>query len=535
MPLRSTVKLIIRRLPAESKDTPARLFVSTEKTPRSTGPLGRLNNSHVAGRRIERRAISMVIRRATISAMNREECDSMNITLSSQTTRSLSSSSQPPMTRRNETKGYPRLDLRSRPKPAPALLAEAAVILDPEPGDTFKMKTTGQPYSIPEPEKWAGLAKRKQQKPIEKSRPEAARKATWYADCATRPVLLTFDANGTLFEPKESIALQYCEVARQFGLELAESDVQRTFILAYGKMMQEHPNYGLAAGMTPREWWGVVIHNTITPLLPEDTNIPLGIIPTLYRRFATSEGYKLCPGVRDFLNLLGTAFQAGVWAPRRTMLGIVSNSDPRVRSILESFNIQIRPSLYPPRFTPHSRHQSYDFGPAHFAFATLSSEVGNAKPSPAIYVDASVDAQIALDSLHAAASLTRSGNEVLRDIHSEFYHMHVGDSLDKDVIPALENGWDAILLDRQFEQLVGSMTIKGGREVTVIKHLRFLRYLLTKERIESLGRQHIRRPDTSQRQLKRKRPTRIRYEGVLGRRLVDHPASTVELPLKTYV
>lgn len=43
-------------------------------------------------------------------------------------------------------------------------------------------------------------------------------------------LLLTFDAFGTLFEPKDSIAAQYAHVAQEHGIAgVEESDIQVTF------------------------------------------------------------------------------------------------------------------------------------------------------------------------------------------------------------------------------------------------------------------------------------------------------------------
>lgn len=43
-------------------------------------------------------------------------------------------------------------------------------------------------------------------------------------------LLLTFDAFGTLFEPRDSIAAQYAHVAQEHGIEgVEESDIRVTF------------------------------------------------------------------------------------------------------------------------------------------------------------------------------------------------------------------------------------------------------------------------------------------------------------------
>lgn len=201
------------------------------------------------------------------------------------------------------------------------------------------------------------------------------------------------------------------------------------------------------------------------------------------------------------------------------MLGIVSNSDTRVASILRAFGILISPAMFPPRFAPSSRHVRPDFGPAHFAFATLSYHAGAAKPDPRIYNAAVVDAQRALDALHPVARLTRSGAKLLDNVNADFHHMHVGDELEKDVLPAIEAGWDAVLLDREAADPVGERVV-GGKTVPVINSLDHLRELVTKERFEErfarLGAADKRRPVEAR---------AVKGGKLFGRKLRPHPAN----------
>lgn len=45
-----------------------------------------------------------------------------------------------------------------------------------------------------------------------------------------RPLVLTFDAFGTLFYPRQPVAQQYAEIARKYGLSgLNEEDVGTSF------------------------------------------------------------------------------------------------------------------------------------------------------------------------------------------------------------------------------------------------------------------------------------------------------------------
>jgi len=330
--------------------------------------------------------------------------------------------------------------------------------------------------------------------------------APWPASKATRPLLLTLDAFDTIFTPKEPIAKQYCDVSRNFGLDLDESAVKSAFKTAFKDMNTRFPNYGAFTSVDPETWWTTLINNTLTPLLPPSTpalTLPSGLANTLYDHFSTSAAYTLFPDVLPFLTALGAAGQsASAWPPRRTMLGILSNSDPRVRSILASFepSIPILPALFPPRATPASRRAPVPvFGPAHPAFAALSYETGMQKPDRRIFDRALRLAQGVLDSMHPVARLTRTGSELLDDVRSEFHCLHVGDEIGKDAVAALGAGWDFVLLDREQEEGVGTRVIEvsvngdgnengsGGRrevEITVVNSLLELRYVIRKERLE---------------------------------------------------
>ncbi len=99
---------------------------------------------------------------------------------------------------------------------------------------------------------------------------------------ARKHLLLTLDAFGTLFAPKEPIAKQYGDVARALGLAtIRDNDVQTSFRkgmpglravtarvvsavhcidsqAAFKDESKRHPNYGKAVGLEAKEWWANV-------------------------------------------------------------------------------------------------------------------------------------------------------------------------------------------------------------------------------------------------------------------------------------
>lgn len=350
------------------------------------------------------------------------------------------------------------------------------------------------PFSIPEPHLFPGSTMREVRDRNKGKKEEDIPVPTWYADRAAPPLLLTLDAFDTLYTPLRPVAEQYTDVARELGYKVDEQQVQELFRNAYKSASKEFPNCGSGA-MGYRKWWGEVIERTFESIRPASKEWPDQILKdTLFRRFSTREGYRMFPDARQLLALIGTSWQARLWPPKRTMLGIISNSDPRVRTILKSFDLESapqKPSMYPPRFAPRHRNHEPQFGDAEFAFSTLSYECGYEKPSPSIFNRALKDARRTFNGMPIIDRLTRSGKDVLRNIDEEFHHMHVGDSLEKDIVPALSVGWDAVLLDRsspeaisERETMVDSKQFGETRwKYTVINSLMSIPEIVTKERL----------------------------------------------------
>ena len=359
----------------------------------------------------------------------------------------------------------------------------------------------GKPYSIPEPHLFGDLTRAEMPTRLYgKSEAEIPR-ATWFADRAGPPLLLTLDAFDTLHTPKEPVPRQYAEIASRFGYEVSEEQVQAQFKQAFKIVSEEYPHQGQGQ-IHYRDWWAKVIEKTFEPykLFRRPWPDP-DLTDRLYENFASKQGYHLFPDAQELLSLIGTAWAAKDWPPKRTMLGVVSNSDPRLRSILASFDVGFQdkqdPSLYPPRCAPEHYNDVPEFGPAQFSFATLSYECGHEKPSERIYDQAIVDAQKVLDAMQPWQKLTRSGKYLLESIEEEFQLLHVGDSLEKDVLPALRRGWDAVLLDRNSTELISEReAASASGKVTVINSLACLPQIVTKERLQAgldarLGRDSV--------------------------------------------
>ena len=73
---------------------------------------------------------------------------------------------------------------------------------------------------------------------------------------ARERLILTFDAFGTLFKPREPIAKSYADTARSCGLSGFTNDqIASSFRDAFKEESRRAPNYGKKIGMAAPQWW----------------------------------------------------------------------------------------------------------------------------------------------------------------------------------------------------------------------------------------------------------------------------------------
>lgn len=92
-----------------------------------------------------------------------------------------------------------------------------------------------------------------------------------------RNLLLCFDAFGTLFSPKASVAQQYAQVAHQCGVtSFTQDELQSRLSAAINQERERNPNYGKDTGLGATRWWtnvspspsGLGVPSTHRPLPP---------------------------------------------------------------------------------------------------------------------------------------------------------------------------------------------------------------------------------------------------------------------------
>jgi len=193
-----------------------------------------------------------------------------------------------------------------------------------------------------------------------------------------------FDAAETLFTTRGSVGEIYAGIAHRFGSTAQPDAIQAAFT-------RHFRGSGPLSVQDQKQWWKDLVFRVFSEV---------GMVRNfdeffeiLYDNFRNSEGWVLFPETRDVLKEL---------KQRGLKLGIISNFDTRIYSVLEDLRIR-------------------DF----FDAITISSETGYSKPDPKIFESAAVALQVSPENI-----------------------ILVGDSPDDDVEAALKAGMSALLIDR---------------------------------------------------------------------------------------
>ena len=156
--------------------------------------------------------------------------------------------------------------------------------------------------------------------------------------------------------------------------------------------------------------------------------MPEGLITALLTTFSTRKGYELFPDVIPLFRSLMDLKQKlqGPGNASSLIVGVLTNSDDRVSSILSSLALSVGPWRYG---TDLTKKQHPDGHRNDFDFVAFSYDIGFSKPDPRIF-------NVTKDMVQ------KSTGQDLRCIH-------VGDELEKDFYAALDAGWQGVLIDRE--------------------------------------------------------------------------------------
>jgi putative hydrolase of the HAD superfamily len=202
---------------------------------------------------------------------------------------------------------------------------------------------------------------------------------------------VTFDAANTLIRLTAPAGQTYAEVARRFGAVLDPARLNQAFVRAW-KEMPRLPDQTGPRAEDGRFWWRALVATTLSIAEYRVDPFP-DYFDAVYKEFTYPGIWQLMPGVTDVLSAL---IQAGI------RLGIVSNFDQRLYSILETLGVLTQ-----------------------FEHVIISSEVGADKPSPRIF-----------------AEVLRRFDVAPKEV------LHVGDEEEIDGIGAGSAGMSAFVLGR---------------------------------------------------------------------------------------
>ncbi|KAL3469097.1 hypothetical protein BJX99DRAFT_88116 [Aspergillus californicus] len=299
-----------------------------------------------------------------------------------------------------------------------------------------------------------------------------------------RPLLLTLDAFNTLFHPRHPIPFQYASSAADFNIPISPDALQPAFRASFKALSASHPNYGRDVALRgkyagPRQWWEDVIRGSFMRALTTSNStsipgnrikVPDALIEDLLDRFASARGYKLYDDVGPFFRELRTRkLREGgrrMDGKRKVVVGVVSNSDDRISSVLESLGVSVHdarageggnynklPGFEEEREKSGATTQSQTGvgngagssplqGQKDVDFVLTSYQVGAEKPNRLIWDVALRRAQdFDTDSY---PGLDAGGT----DQDGGWEPIHIGDDYGKDYRGAIDAGWKAFYLSR---------------------------------------------------------------------------------------
>ncbi|SCU92557.1 LAFA_0F11386g1_1 [Lachancea sp. 'fantastica'] len=219
-----------------------------------------------------------------------------------------------------------------------------------------------------------------------------------------KPKLITFDAYNTLYSTTLPVMVQYAKVGHRFGIKTSAEELTSRFPKIFKNLRDTHPNYGKHTGLTPTQWWELLISSVFAPV-----DVPKKMISEILRLFEGRDAYTVYPDLLELLKILRERYP-------ETVLAVVSNTDPIMYKLIKNLGLKSY-------FDSHV-YLSYDLEVSkpdrRFFDAVLQDVVGRYP---------------ALASEH--------GMEELKS-----FCWHIGDEEANDLRAAQAAGWNAVLLDR---------------------------------------------------------------------------------------
>jgi len=209
--------------------------------------------------------------------------------------------------------------------------------------------------------------------------------------------LITFDITGTLLKYRSSPAIEYSNILNKYGLEVRLSTLENLINKNWIFMTKTHPNFGLYTGLEWENFWRIYAQNVISKAFQIENitdDVPMtDVINDLMMTYSTGETFEVQNGTIELLEYL---------KKEQVPLGVLSNYDPRIKSIITNLGL------------------------AHyFKFILSSYEVRYEKPDPKIF--------------------RKAESYVDKGLNRELF-LHVVDSYLLDFKGAKNAGWSACLV-----------------------------------------------------------------------------------------
>ncbi|OUL18363.1 hydrolase [Nostoc sp. RF31YmG] len=222
-----------------------------------------------------------------------------------------------------------------------------------------------------------------------------------------RPKVIFLDAVGTLIGVKGSVGEVYRQIAQEFDVEVSADTLNKAFIESFKAAPPPIFPDADSQDIPQREfdWWRIIALNTFegAGVLKQFSDFS-AFFSELYIHFGTAEPWFVYP---DVLPALVN------WRRMGIELGIVSNFDSRIYSVLQSLGLR-------------------DF----FTSITISTQARAAKPDPQIFA-------IALEKHGCSPEAA----------------WHIGDSADEDYHGAKAAGLRGILINREQKLALSSQSL----------------------------------------------------------------------------
>jgi len=239
------------------------------------------------------------------------------------------------------------------------------------------------------------------------------------------PKLITFEAEGTLMQLSTPMGLQLREAllkANRYTVRLpGPTAFENEYLSVFNNAMEEEPIYGFKDEEPSFNWWYNVIQLSLKKTLLNYGIPPEEVLEPIFEELFDEFYFETCTGLESWElrpDVLETLDRLADWRDETgANLGVISNSDERLSTILDNLDIL-----------------------DHFDFVFTSREMGSELPSTAMFDEA----------------IKRCGI-----LPSEAWHC--GNNLERSVMASKEAGWKPVFINKppykKGPQIVNCMSI----------------------------------------------------------------------------